>query len=196
MQKGREMEERGGEAGGASAVPQAPEMSVTGWVVRLILWMSLGFIIGVLISGFLGRHGHSRETAYRAVCGAHLHGIGQAVALYNAENDDSFPPDFYALVQSGQPADLFLCPGTGTLEPETNERAEFETHCDRVYVAGLDGDSPGALIMLYELPVNHSQEYFNYLRRDYSTTNAGGHWIHEMVQKSNDYLSEKRRGQR
>ena len=190
------MEEGNGEAGGASAVPQAPEMSVTGWVIRWILWMSIGFVITAPVSVPASGLWHSREVGARTVCAANLHAIGKSVALYASENEGSFPPDFYALVQDGQPVDYFQCPSTGTPEPNTSERVEFEAHCDYVYIGGVDSDAPGATILAFELPVNHSHEYVNLLRADFSTYGMGPRGFVALIQKSNDYLSERRRGLR
>ncbi len=190
------MVERSDEAGGASAVPQAPQMNVTGWGVRLILWMSLGFVIISPVNMLAGRLRDENELRARTVCAGNLHAIGKSVALYASENEGSFPPDFYALLQDGQPVDYFQCPSTGTPEPNTSERVEFEAHCDYVYIGGVDSDAPGATILAFELPLNHSQEYVSLLRADFSVYNKGAPGFATVIQKSNDYLSEKRRGQR
>ncbi len=48
-------------------------------------------IIALLVSILLPSLQRARELAKRAVCGANLHGVGRALALYQNENDDRWP---------------------------------------------------------------------------------------------------------
>ena len=82
---------------------------------------------------------------------------------------------------------------TGTeTSPESKPEA-LDWHCDYVYVAGLDGDSPGGLLITFELPLNHKQEYANYLRCDSAVGNIRDmHELMQLIQKYNDHLAAKR----
>ncbi len=162
----------------------------------------LGFIMGFLIVAFLASIlwpglSPARELVKRAICGANLNGIGRGVVLYASENDDLFPPDFATLVQADYVSPLMLtCPSSGTERATTTRPADVESHCDYIYVPGTSRAS-GDLILAFELPANHGQEFVNVLYADFHVKGTGDMTVFAgELQRLNDYIAEERRVKR
>ncbi len=168
--------------------------------VQRILKFLAGFILVYIIIALplaicMPTGGRSKELAKQSICGANLKGIGNGVVLYADENDDLFPPDLATLVQADNVSPgMFVCPSSGTKRATTTRPADIEAHCDYIYVSGFDWDTPGGLILAFELPANHGQEYVNVL---YVATNVKGTGDMTVfageLQRLNEYIAEERR---
>lgn len=90
----------------------------------------------------------AKELANRAVCGANMLRIVEALQIYATTHGDAFPADMNALVRDGSLTPKFLaCPSSG--EPY-------------VYVYPNKGsNTPGEAIILYEPLHNHHAEGIN-----------------------------------
>jgi len=117
-------------------------------------------IIALLVSILLPSLNRARELAKRAICGSNLHGVGQAFALYQSENQDKWPwlkvTDYnqetgtlyhtapgtndgargitallFMLVREGQGTSLFCCPSDGNASKE--EEVKHDEGGDQVY---------------------------------------------------------------
>lgn len=103
-------------------------------------WLAIaGLVIGTALLWVNMTHfARNRELARRAMCGSNLHRIGQALAFYQSENDDAFPPDLQHLIDTGPGHDAFVCPLTGHdqpfdyfyLPPAKDAPGETMTACD------------------------------------------------------------------
>ena len=167
--------------------------------LKFIAGFILGFLIVVCLSSIFWPWGpRCTSPAKRAICGANLKEIGKGVVLYAGENNDMYPPDLAMLVQKGHVSPLMLtCPASGTERAATTLPADIEAHCDYIYVSGFDGNTPGNLILAFELPANHGQELTNTL---YIDTHVGG--IRDMnifageLQRLNEYIANERGAKR
>ncbi len=93
------------------------------WVILALLLRSsikqtiLAWLPTILVGGlsvlFLSPHTCARELAKRVVCQTNLKGIGTAIILYHANNQDEYPPSFKSL----QSDDMRLsCPSSDSEE--------------------------------------------------------------------------------
>jgi len=106
---------------------------------------ALLLVSALLVSITLPPLNRARELAKRAICGSNLHSIGQAVVLYQGENNDEFPPTLQHLIDAGYDAKLFICPSTGHDEP-----------FDHFYLPPA-ADAPGETIIACNFEANHKE---------------------------------------
>ncbi len=107
----------------------------------IVGYLSLTVGAGILFSSWLGRVG---EMPKRGICAANLNGVGKGIVMYASSYDDASPPTLRELIEDGQPADLLVCPSTGTqvregppyfsdyfyLPPDPNASDETIVACD------------------------------------------------------------------
>lgn len=104
---------------------------------------------GSFVGRIFGAFGRARELANQAACMANLNGIGKGVAMYMAEHDDRYPPDFDALIRCGVITEAALhCPS----DKSDRERDYF-------YMPPVKGEAAEArTIIACDLKGNHRDE--------------------------------------
>jgi len=121
--------------GGIALIAKKPGkgMAATGLILGLVLGS------GSTIAGlyFLGL---ARENARQTVCRGNLNSIGRAMHMYAADNDDRYPEDLKALIQTGSIWEGALkCPSARSgrecdyvyLKPERNGPYDAIAACER-----------------------------------------------------------------
>ena len=169
------------------------------WILKFLAGFILAYIIIALpIAICMPTGGLRKELVRQALCGANLNGIGKGVVFYARENNDLYPPDLATLVQAGNaPSGILVCPSSGTKRATTTLPADIEAHCDYIYVSGFDGNSPGNLILAFELPANHGQEWVNMLYADFHVKGTGDMTVFAgELRRLNEYIAEKREAKR
>ncbi len=143
--------------------------------------------------------GRARELASRAVCGSNMKNIGTGIAMYAVGHREVCPPNLEALIIAGQSPGLFVCPSTGTeglqelVDEDGNYSFDLAGHCDYIYIAGADyKHAKGTMVTLFELPMNHQQKAVNIGHLDSHVERLSPPALLEEIQKSNDYLAERR----
>ncbi len=190
--KGNDMTDQG-----ENIQPQDEQEPKPAGKITNALWFCLGFVavslLVVIVVYFRPRYQHACAPPS---CKANTWAIGNAISLYMYGKNKGFPPDLFALLEEGQPTSLFVCPHSD--DPNDYvlkiERSAFEQHCDYIYLAGLDGNSPATLPIVFDLSRNHGQEFANILHGDVSVDKLETRQLYGLVQRSNDYLAGKRRG--
>ncbi len=191
--KGNDMTDQG-----ENIQPQDEQESKPAGKITNALWFCLGFgaiCLLVLIPMMFVCVAPSREPARDAVCLTKLKGIGVATSLYMGGNREIFPPDLFALVESKQPTNMFLCPTNRDPNVDMSDRSSFEQYCAYVYLAGFDSKAPHKRLIAFDLPASHGQKFVNYLRVDGSVRRYDAWQLYTEVQLSNDYLAGKRRAE-
>ncbi|HDY65981.1 MAG TPA: hypothetical protein ENH84_07115 [Phycisphaerae bacterium] len=165
---------------------------------RAICGLILGFLLGfLLVYSTLPVGSHPRELRERSLCAINLNSIGKGMVIFQAEHEDIFPPNLHTLVLEGETGlKMFVCPSAGTKHSLTTAPTDFREHCDYIFtLCNQPAALPSDLLCAYELPLNHDQEYVNWL---YSDTHVAGAYgmsgFQVKVQKVNDFLAEKRGG--
>ena len=143
------------------------------------------------------------ESFRNVICAVNLCYIGEAIGLYQSDNDDLAPPTLASLIRAEiiDPGRLF-CPATGTQLPDPesfpSSSAYYDYVCDVVsdYIYVPLGSVkhvsvPEDLICVYELPANHWHFGVNVL-----------YWSHRVrtennldlfmkdLQRTNDYYGK------
>jgi prepilin-type processing-associated H-X9-DG protein len=95
----------------------------------------------------------ARGRAKQAMSAVNLSTIGKAIAMYQVEHDDRFPPNLAALIEEGIiPAKMLYSPSSGR-EPRLDSKGKPVGPIDYVYLgADLDPSAPASLIVAYERP--------------------------------------------
>jgi hypothetical protein len=92
---------------------------------------------------------------------------------------------------------MLVCPSSGTERATATFPADIEAYCDYIYVSGFDGNTPGNLILAFELPANHGQEWVPVL---YNAGNVKGFGDMNVftgkLQRLNNYIAEEREAKR
>jgi len=120
-------------------------------VVFLVLLVCGGGLVSVLIPSL----SRAREQANRVKSANNLRQIGLAALMYANSNQNHFPDDEKAILNSGQvQIDVFVSPRTQTQTPTSGNPADWvDAHSDYAWVgAGLDSSTPGNFVMAYEKP--------------------------------------------
>ena len=108
----------------------------------------------VLILVLLPAQSRAREITKRAIDATNLRGIGQAMMVYAADNQNAFPPDLQTLIVEG------TCTPRQFIDPSSGHQPPA---CDYFYVAGLTSKDPADWIIAYSDPNYHSGEGANVL---------------------------------
>lgn len=107
-----------------------------------------------LAAALLPALGKARGKARTATSLANLNTLGKAIALYAADHEDKFPPDFAALVKAGSITPEALRSPHGKRAPPTFRDGKLIGEVDYIYIKHTI-QSNGGLIMAYERPENH-----------------------------------------
>ncbi len=172
---------------------------IPGAVGCLVYFFGLA-LLALLVSMFLASFNRARGPHPRSLCSSNMKTIGTAIAMYATSHRDVYPPNLEALIIAGQSPDLFICPNSGTkplqqlMDYEGHYNFDLDGHCDYVYIAVGDAEyAQGSLATLFELPVNHGQEAVNVGHLDSHVERPHALYLLEEIQKSNDYLAERRK---
>lgn len=159
--------------------------------VKYIIMVLVVAGIGIFIfRGFMSFN-QPRELSRRAMCAINLNGIGKAIILYSASNDDICAIDYDQLVSGGYASKkMFICPSYSKSMggSETFNRPDYV-----MLIAGLSARSSD--IQVFELPVNHSQKQVNYLTCSggvASIKNPDMHKFATAIQDVNNLLGKLR----
>ena len=83
--------------------------------------------------------GGVRKLAQRVQCASQLNGIGMAIRMYSAENDDVLPPTLQHLIDAGQADEKhFICPSTGHSRPFDYFYLPVSLHADTNTIIACD----------------------------------------------------------
>ena len=148
--------------------------------------------------------GHPTELRQRSQCVTNLSAIGTGIIVYRTDHYGCSPPDLYSLVATGGwDAGLFVCPAMTTPDPQVPyrppadplvERVKLMDASDYIYVRGL-GDyaqTPGGMVMVFELPANHGQNMVNMLYADAHVEKSSLQKQRADLQATFNYLRQKR----
>ncbi len=124
--------------------------------ISILVSLLLLLLIAILMPAL----SRARGLAQSVACAAQLQGLGTAVTMYQLDNNDQFPPDLQALVDAEYASEnILICPA-------------LHNSPDQVHYiyrgAGLTGDIPGQLIIIYEPATNHTHGEQNVLFADSS----------------------------
>ncbi len=132
-------------------------LAIAGLVIAVVVgFLSLTLGIAVLLPSL----SRSREAATRAICAANLNEIGRGIIMYASSYDDAHPPTLRHLIDDGQPADIFVCPSTGT------EVRETPPYVSDYFYLPPDPNAPNETIVACESMGNH-EDYRNALFADF-----------------------------
>ncbi len=158
---------------------------LTQWVPGIVLWLLIG---AILVDAIFQPWNWGPEMSKRSMCCANMSGIGKGILLYQCDHDDLSPPNLAALVASGQPKDLLICPSSGTEKSPTTQPADIAAHCDYIYAPlPANMENGKELVMAFELPANHRQDIVNVVFNDYHVETIQMGRFMSLVQELNDY---------
>ena len=171
----------------------------------LFAGLTLGAVLGACMALFLVKaalpSGH--RPADPGLCARRLGQVAKALRARMADGTGQAPLDLAALVQADLlPADALVCPGARSLPARTARREDLESHCDYVYVAGLDAETPARTVWAFELPANHGQHHAGVVdfgggarlaRFPPGGPPAGRSLFLARIQRANDHLADRRR---
>lgn len=184
-----------------SATHETPQPAVEtperrGFPSRRVVGYLGGFLLGLLtvwsliVMIFVSVPTDSRELRRRVVCTLNLRDIGMAIAMYHAENEDLPALSPQDLVRAGSSWKMFVCPSA---IHELGDDEEYSRKDVDYVLIPLDGNAPGTLAAVFELPANHRQKICNWGRSDMSVaSDETPIEFLSAVQKANDYHAELR----
>ena len=107
-------------------------------------------IIALLISILLPSLNRARETANRVKCASNLRQIGQAMQLYQNENNGAYPRTIYsaATSQTGTPLPAVTSYGAAAMDPFSTSTAGGNTNYWNATAAGGVNNVPSSLYLL------------------------------------------------
>ncbi len=159
---------------------------------RFLLGAVLGVLLGASAGILLYMVQHSaRDMPVRAICESNLNGIGKAIAMYHAENEDLPAVSPENLVRTNAASwRMFVCPSA---IHELGDGEEYTAKDADYILIPLEGNAPETVAAVFDLPVNHLQQICNFCRAD--TSVAYGRPPVELlpaVQQANDYHARMR----
>ena len=107
---------------------------------------------------------------------ANLKGIGTAIALYAQSHDNTYPPDFQALIADGESPKLFISPISGRQ--------------DYVYICLGANPKDGSLICAYERPENFNDGRLLVLYADGHAASVPIVQFQQELRKTMDYVTK------
>lgn len=133
----------------------------------------------------------ARTLARRISSAANLNGIGKAIMLYKADNDDQPPPDLETLVKENIIGPKTLISPTSGREMPVDEHGMPTAKSDYVYFV-LPDSAPANLIWVYEPPEINDNEGANVLYCGYNVAWVSVEEFREQLQRTKDWLAENK----
>jgi len=117
-------------------------LAIAGIAVPVAALPIVALLMGILMPAL----SRTKEMAYRTICSTHLSGLGRAMSVYAAENEEQFPtPSEWCdlLVKYGAvEEETFRCRGGGQ-----EQRCHYAMNKN---VEGLGMKAPGDMVLLFE----------------------------------------------
>ena len=120
---------------------------VTGYIGAVLTSIAvLGVLAGLLLPAVAGARNHARSAQDMN----NLKQIGMGCAMYAADHEQTFPPNFKAIAQYvGNSPKLFVCPATGK---QPGNIASVDEWADYVLVPNRTESEPSTTVLAFTKP--------------------------------------------
>jgi prepilin-type processing-associated H-X9-DG protein len=135
----------------------SPERRKQITLTRLLIVVGL---CSLVILVFLPIRQRVRDKPPEFYCGSRLRTIGQAIALYAADNAGHYPPDLQTVLTTQQiTSDTFICPTSSDTKAVAPAQLSQPGHCSYIYIGAdfTDKANPDSVVAI-EDPANHRLE--------------------------------------
>ncbi len=124
-------------------------MGIAGLILGGIGLLLGPFMLAMMVGILMPTLGRAREIAHMSMCGANMSGVGKAMQIHMAENDDGPPADLDVLLETGWigPEHL-VCPSAKGRSPQPHY----------FYFVQPDATPRGSTFVMCDLKSNHPRD--------------------------------------